>query len=122
LAADDYGPALRALRNETVEAGRPADAVEAAVVVFVRVGPEGEAHEQGGEWLSTLYGVPAKAFERYLVAGPSEVCAAELGKFVEAGARHVVVMVAGPDAVQHFGFLRSAFVAHTEAILAGASR
>jgi alkanesulfonate monooxygenase SsuD/methylene tetrahydromethanopterin reductase-like flavin-dependent oxidoreductase (luciferase family) len=122
IGVDDYGPAVQSLRQETVEAGRRADDVEAAVVVFVRVGPEGEAHQQGAEWLSNLYGVPAKAFDRHLVAGSSEACANELGKFVHAGARHVVVMVAGNDPVQQFGYLRSAFVAHTNDMLAGVAR
>jgi alkanesulfonate monooxygenase SsuD/methylene tetrahydromethanopterin reductase-like flavin-dependent oxidoreductase (luciferase family) len=119
ITADDYGTAVHALRQETVAAGRPAEAVEAAVVVFVRVGPESEAATRGAQWLSELYDVPPKAFERHLVAGPSETCAAALARYVEAGANHVIVMVAGPDAVRQFGYLRSAFVAHTEALLAG---
>jgi alkanesulfonate monooxygenase SsuD/methylene tetrahydromethanopterin reductase-like flavin-dependent oxidoreductase (luciferase family) len=119
ITADDYGTSLEALRRETVEAGRTADDVEAAVVVFVRVGREDDIFERGAQWLSELYGVPAKAFERHLVAGPSEACAAALARYVEAGARHVVVMVAGPDAVAQFGFLRSAFVALTETMLTG---
>jgi alkanesulfonate monooxygenase SsuD/methylene tetrahydromethanopterin reductase-like flavin-dependent oxidoreductase (luciferase family) len=119
VTADEYGPALQALREETVKAGRPADAVEPAVVVFAHVGPEGEAQEKGCRWLSDLYGIPTKAFERHLVAGPSEVCAAGLTRFVQAGARHIVVMVAASNAVEHFGFLRSAFVAHAESPLSG---
>jgi alkanesulfonate monooxygenase SsuD/methylene tetrahydromethanopterin reductase-like flavin-dependent oxidoreductase (luciferase family) len=119
LTADEYGPALQELRREIEAAGRPADDVEAAVVVFARVGDRDEATESGCRWLSELYGIPAKAFERHLVAGPSEVCATGLGRFVEAGARHVVVKVAAPDAVQHFGFLRSAFLARAESILSG---
>jgi len=119
IAADDYAAALAELRRETVLAGRPEHAVEPAVVVFVRVGPEGEAQRDGLRWLSHLYGVPAKAFERHLVSGPTEACAAQLGRFVEAGAAHIVVMVAGTDAVHQFGLLRSAFVARTEEIMAG---
>jgi alkanesulfonate monooxygenase SsuD/methylene tetrahydromethanopterin reductase-like flavin-dependent oxidoreductase (luciferase family) len=119
IKADDYAAAIDALRRETEEAGRPADAVEPAVVVFVRVGPKEAARADGARWLSELYGLPAKAFERHLVAGPTEVCAASLGRFVEAGANHIVVMVAGTDSVRQFGLLRSAFVAHTEEILAG---
>ncbi len=121
LTADDYGPALGALRRETEEAGRQADAVDTAVVVFVRVGPEGDAYQDGLAWLSDLYGLPTRAFERHLVAGPSEDCAAALGRFVEAGAGHIVVMVAGTDAISQFGLLRSAFVAHAEASLVGAA-
>ena len=122
VTVDDYAEALQALRQETISAGREIDEVEAAVVVFVRVGVEGEAHQEGAAWLSNLYGVPAKAFDRHLVSGPSEACAAELARFVQAGAQHVVVMVAGNDAVQQFGYLRSAFVAYTEDVLTGAAR
>ena len=89
------------------------------MVVFARVGPDDEAPAQGAQWLSELYGVPPKAFERHLVAGEPETCAAALGRYVEAGARHVVVMVAGTGAVSHFGLLRSAFVACTAAVPAG---
>jgi alkanesulfonate monooxygenase SsuD/methylene tetrahydromethanopterin reductase-like flavin-dependent oxidoreductase (luciferase family) len=119
ITADEYGGALQSLRAETVAAGRPADAVEPAVVVFAHVGPEGEARQKGCQWLSDLYGIPAKAFERHLVAGTSETCAAGLARFVQAGARHIIVMVAAPNAVQHFGYLRSAFVAHAELPLSG---
>jgi alkanesulfonate monooxygenase SsuD/methylene tetrahydromethanopterin reductase-like flavin-dependent oxidoreductase (luciferase family) len=119
LTADDYGPALSALRQDTEEAGRDPDAVEPAVVVFARVGPDDEAPAQGARWLSDMYGVPAKAFERHLVAGESESCAASLARFVDAGARHVLVMVAGVGAVQHFGLIRSAFMARIAAVPAG---
>ena len=43
LTPDDYGPALAALRRETEAAGRHPDAVEPAVVIFARVGPDDEA-------------------------------------------------------------------------------
>jgi alkanesulfonate monooxygenase SsuD/methylene tetrahydromethanopterin reductase-like flavin-dependent oxidoreductase (luciferase family) len=119
LTADDYAVSLRDLRRETEEAGRDPDAVEPAVVVFARVGQRDRALEEGARWLSEFYAVPAKAFERHLVAGPTEACATALGRFVEAGARHVVVMMAGAGAVPNFGLLRSAFVAHTEAVPAG---
>jgi alkanesulfonate monooxygenase SsuD/methylene tetrahydromethanopterin reductase-like flavin-dependent oxidoreductase (luciferase family) len=114
ITPEDYGPAWADLQSRAAATGRDPEAIEPAVVVFVRVGPEGEAHERGAQWLSDMYRVPPKAFERYLVAGPSEFCAAELSRFVEAGVRHVVVMMAGAEAVPHFGLLRSAFVAQSE--------
>jgi alkanesulfonate monooxygenase SsuD/methylene tetrahydromethanopterin reductase-like flavin-dependent oxidoreductase (luciferase family) len=119
LTPDDYGPALRCLRQETEEAGRDPDAVEPAIVIFARVGPQAEARARGAAWLSDMYGVPPKAFERHLVAGEPETCAAALGRYVEAGARHIIIMVAAPGAVQHFGLLRSAFVAQPDAMPAG---
>jgi alkanesulfonate monooxygenase len=122
LTPDEYGPAVHTLRRETEEAGRDPDAVEPAVVVFARVGPDDEAPEQGAQWLSRMYGVPPRAFERHLVAGESETCAAAVGRYIEAGARHILVMVAAPGAVRHFGLLRSAIVAGAGAIPVGVSR
>jgi alkanesulfonate monooxygenase SsuD/methylene tetrahydromethanopterin reductase-like flavin-dependent oxidoreductase (luciferase family) len=110
LSADDYGHALDELRRETREAGRLPDEVEPAVVVFAHVGAPGEAHSQGARWLSDFYGVPPGAFDRHLVAGPPEACAEALSRYAEAGARHIVVMIAGDGALQHFGLLRSAFL------------
>jgi alkanesulfonate monooxygenase SsuD/methylene tetrahydromethanopterin reductase-like flavin-dependent oxidoreductase (luciferase family) len=121
LTPDDYEPALSALRQETARAGRSPEAVEAAVVVFARVGSDDEAPQQGAQWLSTMYGLPAKAFERHLVAGEPETCAAALSHYVEAGARHIIVMVAATGAVEHFGLLRSAFVERAHSVPAGVS-
>jgi alkanesulfonate monooxygenase SsuD/methylene tetrahydromethanopterin reductase-like flavin-dependent oxidoreductase (luciferase family) len=112
LTAEEYGPAVRALRDETEAAGRPREAVVPAVVVFVHVGPE-EARHRGSQWLSDLYGAPPKAFHRHLVAGTADVCAAALTRFAEAGARHIVVMVAGTGALTHFTALRAAFARTT---------
>jgi alkanesulfonate monooxygenase SsuD/methylene tetrahydromethanopterin reductase-like flavin-dependent oxidoreductase (luciferase family) len=109
LTADDYGPALAELRRETAEAGRAPDAVEAGVVVFAYVGEDEAAPERGAAWLSNLYRLPPKAFGRHLVAGSPEACAASLRRFADAGARHILVMVAGSPAVEHFGLLRAAF-------------
>ncbi len=120
VTPDDYAAALADLRRETVEAGRPPDAVEAGVVVFARVGDDAEAPRQGAEWLSRLYRLPPKAFERHLVAGSPETCAASLERYADAGARHIVVMVAGSPAVEHFAQLRAAFTGRPERTLVGA--
>jgi alkanesulfonate monooxygenase len=108
LTAEEYGPAVEALRDETEQAGRPPDAVLPAAVVFVHVGEE-DAPERGAQWLSELYGLPSKAFHRHLVAGPADACAAALLRYADAGARHIVVMVAGAGALGHFSSLRTAF-------------
>lgn len=117
LTVDEYGPALDALRGETVQAGRPPDVVTPGVVVFVHVGddgePDGSAHQRGSQWLSELYGLPTKAFHRHLVAGPADACAAQLHRFAQAGARHIIVMVAGTGALAHYTALRAAFSATT---------
>lgn len=121
LAPDEYEPALAALRRETAEAGRHPETVQAGVVVFACVGDDDRAPAQGAQWLSELYRLPPKAFHRHLVAGSPETCAAALDRYVEAGARHILVMVAGSPAVEHFGQLRAAFVGEQRQALAGVS-
>lgn len=109
LAPDEYAAGLAALRQETADAGREPGAVEAGVVVFACVGDDAEAPTRGASWLSHLYRLPPKAFQRHLVAGSPETCAAALGRYADAGARHIVVMVAGSPAVEHFDLLHAAF-------------
>ncbi len=121
LAPEEYAVALAALRRETADADRDPGAVEPGVVVFARVGDDEVAPAEGAAWLSHLYRLPPKAFQRHLVAGSPSSCAAALARYAEAGARHIVVMVAGSPAVEHFALLRAAFVAATEPALAGVS-
>ena len=59
-----------------------------------------------------------KAFARHLVSGPPSDCAAGLRRFADAGARHIVVMVAASPAVDHFGLIRAAFAAEMETAMA----
>jgi alkanesulfonate monooxygenase SsuD/methylene tetrahydromethanopterin reductase-like flavin-dependent oxidoreductase (luciferase family) len=120
LTAEDYGPALAELRRETAQAGRDPDSVEPGVVVFAWVGDDEDGPERGAAWLSNLYRLPAKAFRRHLVAGPPDACAAALRRFADSGARHILIMVAGSPAVEHFRLLRAAFTGRPPArILAG---
>jgi alkanesulfonate monooxygenase SsuD/methylene tetrahydromethanopterin reductase-like flavin-dependent oxidoreductase (luciferase family) len=109
LTPEEYGPALARLRAETAEAGRDPEAVEAGVVVFACVGDGAAAAERGCTWLSELYRLPPKAFGRHLVSGSPDDCAVALAQYAEAGARHILIMVAGSPAVSHFSLLRQAF-------------
>jgi len=120
LAPDEYAAALAALRRDTAQAGRDPEAVEPGVVVFACVGSDDEAPDLGAAWLSQLYRLPGKAFHRHLVAGSPQTCAAALRRYADAGARHIIVMVAGSPAVEHFGLLLSAFTRDQQRILAGA--
>jgi len=119
IAPDEYAPAVAALRREAAGAGRDPTVVEPGVVVFACVGDD-DAADHGAAWLSQLYRVPAKAFRRHLVAGSPDACAAALRRYAEAGAHHIVVMVAGSPAVDHFALIRAAFVRDEERILTGA--
>jgi alkanesulfonate monooxygenase SsuD/methylene tetrahydromethanopterin reductase-like flavin-dependent oxidoreductase (luciferase family) len=118
LTPDDYAAALVQLQNETEQAGRDPNEVLPAVVVFSCVGDD-DATQRGANWLSALYRLPPKAFTRHLAAGSPEAIAERLHCYGEAGARHIVVMVAGSPAVEHFRQLHGAF-AHEDSALAGA--
>jgi alkanesulfonate monooxygenase SsuD/methylene tetrahydromethanopterin reductase-like flavin-dependent oxidoreductase (luciferase family) len=111
LAPDRYEQDLSLLRHETEDAGRDPDDVYPAMVVMVHVGPEATALERGCRWLSSLYGIPPKAFAAHVVAGPAEHVAERLGAYCDAGAAHIVTMVADDDAVDHFGELMGTGIA-----------
>jgi alkanesulfonate monooxygenase SsuD/methylene tetrahydromethanopterin reductase-like flavin-dependent oxidoreductase (luciferase family) len=118
LTPDDYAEGLAQLRQEAEQAGRDPDDLDAGVVVFACVGDD-DAPAQGAQWLSDLYRLPPKAFARHLAAGSPETVAARLRCYAEAGARHIVVMVAGSPAVEHFRQLHAAF-ARDDRVLEGA--
>jgi alkanesulfonate monooxygenase SsuD/methylene tetrahydromethanopterin reductase-like flavin-dependent oxidoreductase (luciferase family) len=103
------------LRRDTEDAGRDPATVVPATVVPVCVGTAGTAAERGTRWLSSLYRIPPKAFARHLVAGTASHCATEIERYLDAGALHVVVMVADDSAVEHFTELASALDARIPA-------
>ena len=119
IASDEYASAVAALGRETADVGRDPGVVEPGVVVFACVGDD-DAADRGTAWLSELYRLPPKAFRRHLVAGSPDACADALRRFAEAGARHIVVMVAGAPAVDQFALIRAAFVRNEERVLTGA--
>jgi alkanesulfonate monooxygenase SsuD/methylene tetrahydromethanopterin reductase-like flavin-dependent oxidoreductase (luciferase family) len=102
LGPGELAEQIGLLRRDVEDAGRDPGAVVPAAVVPVRVGPADTAHDDGARWLSSLYGIPPKAFTRHLVAGRATVCADHVSRYLEAGARHVVVMVAADDTLEHF--------------------
>ncbi len=47
-------------------AGRPVDAVTSSMVLFVSIDDDAaQSRRRGTRWMSSLYGIPAKAFERH---------------------------------------------------------
>ena len=107
LSPAAYARGLAGVAEAAERAGRRADDVLAAVVVMVSIGPDAQA--EGLAWLSSLYGLPAKAFEGHLVAGSAAQVAAALGRYRDVGARHVVAMVAADRALEQFAALADAF-------------
>ena len=114
-------PALAELRRETAEAGRDPDAVEPAVVVFACVGDDDGAHERGAAGSRTCTGCRPRRSGGTWCPVRAEDVRRRLDRFADAGARHIVVMVAGSPALEHFVPLRRAFTdASPAGVLAGA--
>jgi len=110
VGPDQFRASLSRLREVAAAAGRDPAGIVPAVVMAVSVGEdERRARADGTTWLAALYGIPPKAFERHVVAGPPDRCAAVASDYVAAGASHVVVMVAGDDVIGQFGALAGAF-------------
>ncbi len=110
VAPAEYRTARRRLLELAAEAGRDPAAIDTSVVTIVCTGDSAEvARKEGSAWLSDLYALPPQAFDRHLIAGPPEDCAAGIASYHDAGAGHVVVMVAADETLEHFGPLIEAF-------------
>jgi alkanesulfonate monooxygenase SsuD/methylene tetrahydromethanopterin reductase-like flavin-dependent oxidoreductase (luciferase family) len=105
---DDYAAALGRLDKEADRMGRDPGAVARATVAFVSVGGAG-ADDRGLAWMASLYGLPARSFERHLVAGSARTCATALARFAEAGAQHIAVFVTSDDPLVQFEDLAGEF-------------
>jgi len=112
LPPDDYAAALGRLDKEAERVGRDSATVARATVAFVSVGTS-DATERGLGWMASLYGLPARSFERHLVAGSARRCAAALARFVDAGAQHVAVFMASDDPLVQFEDLAGEFAGLT---------
>jgi alkanesulfonate monooxygenase SsuD/methylene tetrahydromethanopterin reductase-like flavin-dependent oxidoreductase (luciferase family) len=97
----EYEAGLKYVRSEAEAAGRDGE-IFSSVVVMATVGPVEQAMDEGTEFLSTMYSLPAKAFRRRLVAGPAEFVAESIGEYLDAGAEHVALMVCHDRAVEQF--------------------
>ncbi|MGH8988920.1 MAG: LLM class flavin-dependent oxidoreductase [Acidimicrobiales bacterium] len=107
---EQYAASLESLRHAAQTAGRDPHAVFPAAVMVAALGDDAtRARSAGAAWLATLYGLPAKAFARHLVAGPAEECARTAARYVAAGAAHVIVLVAADDALGEFRSLTAAY-------------
>jgi alkanesulfonate monooxygenase SsuD/methylene tetrahydromethanopterin reductase-like flavin-dependent oxidoreductase (luciferase family) len=93
------------LGDEAQAAGRDPGSVTGAVVVAVRLGEGRQNHERGCGWLSELYGIPPRSFDRHLVSGPAAACAERITAFADAGARHVALLVADDVPLDHLAAL-----------------
>ncbi len=115
LDPTEYAVALERLTKEVERAGRRAGSVTRAMVLFVSIDEDaGRASSRGAAWMSSMYGIPARAFERHLVAGTASDVAETLSAYRLAGAEHVAVYVTADQPLGQFeqlvGALHSARV------------
>ncbi len=109
LTPREYASALDRLTKEVDRAERTSGSVTPAMVLFVSVDDDRDhALARGTAWMSRLYGIPAKAFDRHLVSGSAAEVADVIGAFDEAGARHVVVYVTADRPLEQFERLMAA--------------
>jgi alkanesulfonate monooxygenase SsuD/methylene tetrahydromethanopterin reductase-like flavin-dependent oxidoreductase (luciferase family) len=109
LNPTEYGQAVGRLAKEVERAGRAADEVTPSMVLFVSVDDDTTlARRRGTAWMSSLYGIPAKAFERHLVSGSADEVADVVATYRNTGAEHVAVYVTADQPLEQFDRLVSA--------------
>ena len=112
LNPTEYGDAVERLAKEVDRAGRAPSSVTPAIVLFVSIDDDpGAARTRGTQWMSSLYGIPAKAFERHLICGTAAEVAGLMADFRHAGAEHVAVYVTADQPLEQFERLVSALPA-----------
>ncbi len=112
LAPQAYSEAVERLAKEIDRAGRRPDEVTPSIVLFVSIDDDPVAARQSGtEWMSSLYGIPAKAFERHLVAGTAAEVAETVAVYRRGGAAHVALYVTADQPIEQFERLVSALPA-----------
>jgi len=103
LDPTEYGSALERLAKEVDRAGRPAGAVTRAMVLFVSIDDDhARGVARGTGWMSSLYGIPARAFERHLVCGTAAEVAETVAAYRGAGAEHVGVYITEDRPLEKF--------------------
>ena len=90
------------LGEDTEEAGRPAEAVARALMVFLAVGGDNDAADRGARWMASLYGLPAERLMPHLIAGEAARCADSLLSINADGADHIALFVADDEPLGHF--------------------
>ncbi|MHB1710257.1 MAG: LLM class flavin-dependent oxidoreductase, partial [Acidimicrobiales bacterium] len=99
----EYAAAIERLAKEIDKAGRRSDAVTRSMVLFVSVDDDADiARRRGTEWMSSLYGIPAKAFQRHLIAGTASEVAETVAAYRRAGAEHVVLYMTDDEPLDPF--------------------
>jgi len=112
LSTTEYGEAVERLAKEVDRAGRAAGSVTPSMVLFISIDDDAAtARQRGTGWMSSLYGIPARAFDRHLIHGTADEVAGVVASFRRAGAEHVVVYVTADRPMDQFERLIAALSA-----------
>ena len=104
-----YRDDVEHLAAEVAAAGRAPEAVVPAMVLFVSVDENPViALQRGTRWMSSMYALPPKAFDRHIVSGTAHEVAEVIASYRAAGAKHVVVYVTDDHPLEQFGRLVAA--------------
>jgi hypothetical protein len=98
-----FAESWSAAREAAAKAGRGADALTPAVVLTVNVDPDGErARRSLREYMESYYGAPLDLLSTFIGchAGDADECAGWIGRYVAAGARHVVLRFAAASQLE----------------------
>ncbi|MBF6558308.1 MAG: LLM class flavin-dependent oxidoreductase, partial [Acidimicrobiales bacterium] len=110
LKPDEYSYAIERLAKKLDVAGRPSDGFTRSIVLFVSIDDDREvSHLRGTAWMSSFYGIPARAFDRHIVSGTAADVASVATDYLRAGADHVAVYVTDDRPLQQFERLMDAF-------------
>jgi alkanesulfonate monooxygenase SsuD/methylene tetrahydromethanopterin reductase-like flavin-dependent oxidoreductase (luciferase family) len=96
----DYGQGLATIRTAAEESGRAADALTPALFATVYVDDDAERGRAAlDDYCLATYGRPFDWVGKIqvMVTGSREKVAAQLNRYVEAGARHIVIRIAAID-------------------------
>jgi alkanesulfonate monooxygenase SsuD/methylene tetrahydromethanopterin reductase-like flavin-dependent oxidoreductase (luciferase family) len=96
----DYRSGLDQVGGSAAAAGRPPGAVTPALFVSVAITDAPDGGRQAlADYAAASYGLSLEGLAaiQALVAGPAEHVAGQLGRYLEAGARHLVCRIAATD-------------------------
>jgi alkanesulfonate monooxygenase SsuD/methylene tetrahydromethanopterin reductase-like flavin-dependent oxidoreductase (luciferase family) len=112
LTLDEYSYSVERLAKKLDLAGRSSEGFVRSIVLFVSIDDDPECgHHRGTAWMSSFYGIPARAFDRHIVSGTAADVAKVTTDYLQAGADHVAVFVADDRPLDQFERLMSALVA-----------
>lgn len=96
----DYAPGLAQIEVAARAAGRPAGAVSPALFISALIAADADAGRHGlAAFAQASYGVPLAQLAQIqaLTAGTAADVTAELGRYIAAGARHIVCRIGALD-------------------------